>query len=422
MVTSTLRKRALLALVFLLIAPAYGSGQAGEPGSELRVWLVTAGPGEAVWERYGHNALRVLDTRTGYDVSFNWGIFSFGQPVQFIIRFLQGRMVYTMAPFDTGAMLAAYARDGRAVVQQELDLTPSEKLELLMLAETNARPENRDYVYQYFLDNCSTRIRDLLDRIVGGQLTEAFGSVETETSYRWHTQRLTQVDPFIYAGMDALLGGPTDQELTVWEEMFLPLTLRDRVRDVTVRRPDGSQRALVLNEESTDSGTGPSEEAAPPAWLISFLALGLLSGATFSSLSLTRVRDSRLWRRVVLGMACAWSGLFGLLGMILVALLFTDHLFAWRNENLFLANPLLVASALALPLSYADPSWQARARWISTTCAGVALLGLMWHITPWSVHQNGSFIALLLPAHLGLAWGLRATPQSVPSDPAALRD
>ena len=100
MVTSTLRRRALLALVILLITPAYGSGQAGEPGSELRVWLVTAGPGDAVWERYGHNALRVLDTRTGYDVSFNWGIFSFGQPVQFIIRFLQGRMVYTMAPFD----------------------------------------------------------------------------------------------------------------------------------------------------------------------------------------------------------------------------------------------------------------------------------------------------------------------------------
>ena len=83
MVTSTLRRRALLALVILLIMPAYGSGQAGEPGSELRVWLVTAGPGDAVWERYGHNALRVLDTRTGYDVSFNWGIFSFGQPVQF---------------------------------------------------------------------------------------------------------------------------------------------------------------------------------------------------------------------------------------------------------------------------------------------------------------------------------------------------
>ena len=137
-------------------------------GEDLRVWLVTAGPGDEAWERYGHNAIRVLDTRTGRDVSYNWGIFDFDQ-VGFIPRFLQGRMLYRMAAFPTAAMVDVYAQANREVVLQELDLTPAQKLDLRDLADTNARPENREYMYQYFSDNCSTRVRDALDQELAGE-------------------------------------------------------------------------------------------------------------------------------------------------------------------------------------------------------------------------------------------------------------
>lgn len=388
--------------------PSGGPGPAqAEPGSELRVWLVTAGPGDIVWERYGHNALRVLDTRTGYDVSYNWGIFSFGEPVDFIIRFLQGRMLYMMAPLDTRAMFAAYARDNREVVLQELDLTPAEKLELVDFAENNALPENRDYRYHYFLDNCSTRVRDLLDLVLDGQLESAYGERQTEMSYRWHTRRLTQVDPFIFAGMDALLGTPTDAELTVWDEMFLPLTLRDEIRDLDIRRPDGSVRALVLSDEVAVPSTRGPEATAPPRWLLRFLSLGLLVGVVFASLSLASVHGATTRRRLVLAVASAWMGLFGVLGLILVGLLFTDHTFAAWNENLFLANPLLLFVAVALPLSRIDPVWRERALQAITAGAAIAVVGLLWQVVPLSQQQNGIFFALLLPGHLGLAWGLR---------------
>ena len=396
-----------LTLAISLMAPTDAAGQEAEPGSDLRVWLVTAGPGDAVWERYGHNALRVLDTRTGYDVSYNWGIFSFGQPVEFIVRFLQGRMLYMMAPFDTRAMLGSYAQANREVVLQELDLTPAERLELQTFAENNARPENRDYFYQYFLDNCSTRVRDLLDLVLGGRLEDVSGEAHTGTSYRWHTRRLTQVDPLIYAGMDALLGTPTDAELTVWEEMFLPLTLRDAIRDFDVVRADGSVKPLVLSEEVAVPSTRPAEEAAPPGWLWRFLLAGLLLGAVFASLALPAVQASTTGRRIVYGVAIAWSGLFGLLGLTLTGLLFTDHMFSTWNENLFLANPLLLLVAVSLPLSHLDPVWSHRARTASLVCITIALVGLLWQIVPSSGHQNGMFFALLLPAHLGLGWGLR---------------
>ena len=228
-----------------------------EPGSELRVWLVTAGPGDAVWERYGHNALRVLDTRTGRDVSYNWGFFDFRQ-ADFISRFLQGRMLYMMAPLRTDGMIEQYRQADREVVLQELDLTPAERAMLRDAADENALPRNRDYAYQYFLDNCSTRVRDLLDGVLGGALKQAFDARPTGLSYRDHTRRLTQIDPLIYTGTNLLLGTPTDRPISAWEELFLPLALRDRIRSVRVTR-DGETRPLVRAEEVAVSSARSAE-------------------------------------------------------------------------------------------------------------------------------------------------------------------
>ncbi|HAT38092.1 MAG TPA: hypothetical protein DCS75_06340 [Gemmatimonadetes bacterium] len=377
------------------------------PGESLKVWLLTAGPGDAVWERYGHNALRVLDTSTGRDISYNWGIFSFGEPVQFIVRFLQGRMVYMMAPFDTEAMLAAYEKDNREVVLQELDLTPSEKITLQNFAENNALPENRDYYYQYFRDNCSTRVRDALDMVLKGELNKAFGKTPTGTSYRWHTKRLTQANPLVYTGMDALLGPATDRELTIWDELFLPLSLRDQVRDLRIPRADGTAKYLVLAEERAVVSTRPEEPTAPPNWLLRFLSAGIIFGAIFSSLRSNFVQKSAVLNFLITGAATVWSGLLGVLGLIIVALLFTDHTFSAWNENLFLANPITFGISISLFSSSLNPSWKNRARKLSATCATIAVIGFIWQTGPISGHENGMFFAFLLPAHLGLAWGLR---------------
>lgn len=376
-----------------------------EPGSELRVWLVTAGPGDAVWERYGHNAIRVLDTRTGRDVSYNWGIFDFQQD-DFIPRFLQGRMLYMMAPFPTAAMIEAYGRANREIVLQELDLTPAQKAELHRLAEINARPENRDYTYHYFLDNCSTRVRDLLDQVLGGALEDTFGGVDTGTSYRFHTRRLTQVDPLIYTGMDMLLGTLTDQPITVWEEMFLPLTLRDEIRGMEVRRGDGSTTPLVLSEEVVVPSTRSAIALAPPSWMWAYLLLGLGAAAVFVGLGSQRAQATKVLRRGLLGLASLWLLLAGIAGTLLVLLLFTDHGFAYWNENLFLFHPLLLVLAVLLPFRSSGTRWNTLSRRLAMVVAGIALVGLAWQMLPASRHANGMFFALALPGHLALAWTL----------------
>ena len=404
----------MFALVATLIGVSGFAARAQDPttressvtdGDHLRVWLLTAGPGDEVWERYGHNALRVLDTRAGRDVSYNWGIFDF-QQVDFLSRFPQGRMLYRMAPFETDAMVDIYARANREVVQQELDLTAEQKLELVALAEINALPENREYIYQYFSDNCSTRIRDLLDRVLDGTLSAAFTGVHSHTSYRDHSRRLTQMDPLIFTGQDVLLGAPTDPEISVWEEMFLPLTLRDEIRGLTVRGNVGGSRPLVMTEEVLVATNRPGEPQTTPRWLFIYLTLGLILGGTLSGVGRARVRNTPWLHRSVVTVAVVWSLAGGLLGSVLVLLLFTDHTFSYWNENLFLFNPLMLVAGMLLPLTALGPRWEARVRRLAITLAGIAVVGLVWQLAPASRHQNAIFFALALPAHLGLARGL----------------
>lgn len=398
----------LLGLGLALAPTSMGAQEAApadtlpEPGSELRVWLLTAGPGEAVWERFGHNAIRVLDTATGRDVAYNWGIFDFDQP-GFIPRFLQGEMLYMMAPFQAGPMVDAYARTGRRIVMQELALAPTQRLELVAFAERNALPENRDYRYDYFRDNCSTRVRDLLDRVLGGTLSDRFSAQPSGTSWRDQIRRLTRDDVPLFTGMDVLLGTPGDEAISVWQEMFLPMTLRDALRDVTVPGPDGTARPLVIAEEVIVEGIHPTEPAEPPSWILAYLLAGLALGGL-----LAWGGGGSAWsRRAVGAVAALWSLAAGLVGTILLLVLFTDHVFMYPNANAFLLTPLSLGLALMIPLAGRRPEARGLAERLAVAVLAVAALALLVQGVPSLRQDNAIFLALVLPAHAGLWWGVR---------------
>ena len=381
---------------------------APEPGARLRVWLITTGPGDAVWERFGHNALRVLDTETGRDVAYNWGIFDFNQ-VDFITRFLKGQMLYMMAPFPTAAMIDSYARANREVVMQELALTPSQRLMMLELAEVNALPLNRDYFYDYFLDNCSTRVRDLLDQVLGGELFEQLGARETGTSYRTHTRRLTQIDPVVFTGMDVLLGSPGDRPISLWEEMFIPMTLRDAIRDATVSDGEGLEVPLVLREEVIVSSTREAEPVRAGSWFWRYLVSGTLMGGLLAWVGRRAARGARSFRVLLAALASTWSLLAGVSGLVLVLVLFTDHWSMTRNESLFLLNPVSLPLVVLVPLALSGRDALVRhARILGLVAVGIAALGLLFQLLPATAQQTGMLFALFLPIHIGLAAALHA--------------
>ncbi len=401
----------------LVLAPAVAQGtvQQPEPGAELRVYLMTMGPGAQVWERFGHNAIWIHDPASPPDTAYNYGLFDFGQE-NFLLRFIQGQMWYWMAGFPAEAYLRTYVRDNRSVWLQELNLPPAAKLELREYLRWNEQPEHRFYHYDYYLDNCSTRVRDALDRVLHGAIRAQTAGVETGTTYRFHTQRLTANDPPIFTGLDLALGPGVDRPISAWEEMFLPMALREHARRVTLRSRHGASVPLVAGERTLFESTAPDPPAAPPAWLPWYLLLGVSIGALAVGLGAAARKSGP--GRVGLGvLAVLWGAIGGMGGLVLAVLWgLTDHAMAYRNENLFQLNPLLLGLAPLVPLALAGRRRPMRwARMLAAALAALSVTGLVLQVLPGLDQVNGRIIALLLPIHLGVAAGVWLVSRPAPA-------
>lgn len=405
---------ALLALLQLATA-ALGSPQAPSarapgdsmPGARLRVFLLTFDPGPAVWERFGHNAIWVHDPDAGTEWAYDYGRFSFGN--HFFFKFAIGDLRYSMGRADARGIVAYYQRVGRQVWLQELDLTAAAKAEMQRFFEWNWQPENREYDYNYYLDNCSTRLRDAIDRAVKGQLRHFGDSVATAMTYRDQTRRTTENNLAVYAALMLGLGEPVDHPLTAWEAMFLPIELRPYLDRVTVRDPDGREHPLVREERLLAPSTRFAVAAVPTPFTRRFLMIGLAVGlAGFGAGRWGR--RSRAGARVFAGFAIGWSWVAGIGGLMLAGLWgLTAHRFSYWNENVLQLNVVSLALAVILPRALRNPAAgmgaAGRLAWI---VAGLSLLGLGLKALPAFPQNNLDMIGLIAPIHLGLLAGLSA--------------
>lgn len=368
---------------------------------------MTMGPGDAVWEKFGHNAIWIRDSTRGLDAAYNWGLFDFDD-VDFIPRFLKGSMRYWMGGYAGGATVEAYAGYDRSVWSQELSLTSAQKQQMLEFVQWNAQPENRYYHYDYFRDNCSTRVRDAIDRVLGGQLRAMLDTVSTGTTYRWHTRRLTQGSLSVYTGMDIVLGPGGDHRLSAWEEAFLPMSLREHIRPLTLTGPDGSAIPIVREELTLFAATRAPEPARPANLLPGFLAVGIALGGLFAYSARGTSQGGRAGRIGVATIGAIWSLLAGVIGTVMVlSWLLTDHVFMYRNENMFQLSPLsfvLVPLLISVGLSGRRTTMAWR---MAAAVAALSLVGFVLQLIPGIDQGNGQVIALALPVHLGIAMGTR---------------
>lgn len=408
----SLRRALKLALSASLIALARATAQAPLPapapeeGSNLTIYVLTFGQGDDVWEKFGHNAIWIHDPAHASDITYNWGMFSFDEP-QFIRRFLSGNTHYWMAGIPLDPILQEYRQRNRSILAQELNLTPAQRLELERFLEWNALPENRFYRYDYFRDNCSTRLRDAIDRIVNGQLKRATDSITTTTTYRSHTARLTADNIPLYTGIMLALGHPADRPLTAWEEMFLPARVADRLRSAQIAGPGGVQIPLVKSERPLFNATRPPERTSPPNYLPFYVAAGLLLGVLLIYLVRAGENGSAPARFVAGAIAALWSLASGFFGLVVVAAwLLTQHVFMGRNENLLQFDPMSLALAFMIPFAV-GAGWLTRgvAR-LATLIAMLSLLGFIMQGLPWWNQPNGEIIALALPLNLATAWAV----------------
>jgi hypothetical protein len=395
-------RRALTFVVFAAgLASAQGSLAPSRPptlppsDSSIRITLLTMGQGSQVYEMFGHNAIWVHDPVTRTDTAYNWGVFDFNTP-GFIGRFLLGDMRYIMAGESMRNTLATYQYLNRRVWAQELDLTPAEKRALVDYIRWNARPENRQYRYDYYLDNCSTRVRDALDRVLGGSLRAYLKGIPTEETYRTHSLRLMQSAPLLVSGVQIALGRPTDTLLNADQASFLPVQFMDHVRNF---KRDGGTRPLVSREYSlTDANRGPEPTTVPALWK-GLLPIGLLLAAVI--LGLWFGMRARVPTAVVVAIV---AGVIGVIGTILVLLVtITDHVAAHWNENLWMFNPLWLVVAVLLARAMLKQRWGPRTKWIVYVAAGLSVCALLMHLVGLSGQPNWDVIGLVLPGQLAMA-------------------
>jgi len=386
-----------------------------EPGSELEVTLMTFGLGEEVFERFGHNALWIHDGARGTDVAYNWGLFSFRQP-HFLQRFLTGDTRYWMGGEPASVMIEQYQALGRPITLQRLNMTPAQKVALRDFLLWNEQEDNRYYRYDYFRDNCSTRLRDALDHALGGALHAATDTIRTALTYRRESVRLTDGVRPIQTGINIALGRSADVPLTSWESFFIPMRMRDAIRDATLPIGPGSAPVRLVAEERQiaplPGTTVVPELATAPRLFWRLLFVGVVLAAMMAVIRIMAMsRRGAAWGFAFVAMT--WSLVCGTIGVVLVlAWSATRHVFWAYNENLLQTSPLSLALVVLVPLALLRGRAQRATRAVAAIVVLLSMFGALLSLIPGG-QENRAIVAMILPVHLVLFWALVA-PQVQP--------
>lgn len=395
-----------LGLLALLLSPSALPAQV--PASDrVTVYLVTFGPGAELWERFGHNALLFRNASSGESVGYDFGRFDFLKP-GFVIEFARGRMDYWMGRDDGVALINRYIRLRRPVWLQELDLPPAA---VTALRDSLDRALSRDrglYRYDYYRDNCSTRIRDALDLATGGAIARRLKADTTGLTLRDHTRMAMAYNLALYTGVMAALGPVTDRPVTGWEASFLPVQLMRHLQGVEVIGPDGAPRPLVLGEvqlAESELFAVPESVPAGPTRRLAMIGVG---SALLLLLLATGGRRSAPLRWAFFALAGFWELMVGVAALLLCWFWgLSDHLAAYRNANILHFTVVAFVFLAVLPGMIRGNAPRLR---IGLFCARlgavVSLLGVLVALTGVAGQQMGDISALAFPLHAGVLAGL----------------
>jgi Domain of unknown function (DUF4105) len=295
----------------------------------IRISLLTCTPGTELYSTFGHSALRVIDSNTNSDLVFNYGTFDFEDP-QFISKFVRGKLLYYVDTSSIEYFLYEYEYFKRGVTEQAVNISCDEKRKLIAALFENLKEENRSYLYDFNYDNCTTRLRDMLEKAAGKQLETRNILPRPGTTFRnlIHIYLDRGGQQWSKLGIDILLGQPMDKKVTNREAMFLP--------DYLLMAFDSSKLngQVVVNEKrillnyfdsyKTKSGITP------------FIVFGVL----FLLITALSIFKSGSWKTFFKVFDFFFFFIVGLIGVLILFMWFgTDHAMCRNNFNLLWALP-----------------------------------------------------------------------------------
>jgi hypothetical protein len=304
----------------------------------IQISLLTCTPGEELYSTFGHSAFRVVDSSTNTDIVFNYGTFDFYDP-DFYEKFIKGKLLYFVAIDSLESFLQEYEYFKRGVTEQVLDLSCTEKQNMLAALYENAKEENKYYRYDFNYDNCTTRLRDILEKITGQKLQTKNILPHSNTTFRnlihFYLNRGGQ--QWSKLGIDILLGSPLDKKVTNSEAMFLPDYLLMAFDSATYKsNPLVSEKKILINEfENSKSNSLFNPLTVFSVFFLLVAALSFLKNDT--------------WKRFFTFFDSMFFLVLGLLGLLLVFMwIATDHAMCKNNFNLLWALPTHLPVAFML--------------------------------------------------------------------------
>ena len=340
-------------LVFVGMAPTSAMAEYFLPPrltnpEESKITLLTVGLGEDLAARYGHTMFRIQDAGHKIEYVVNWGIFDFSDPM-FLPKFFRGILIYSMGFSYYESTLRYYREvEHRPVWEDDMNLTPAQKVAFVDKIIWNAQPENVRYNYQYFRNNCSTTPRDYLNTILHDKIRPVMERQKVGKTFRDYVRNNLGINLIVGWGLDVIFNADNDHELSAWEEMFYPPKFQEHLATIPAYDDAGVEipgKKLLLDHRTVVDVEEPDPHAIDGYWFVLFFTtlplIGLLAKHGFAQGLKARNRFTANYEWRIFGAtALFWgltSGFFGLVHTF--AWLFSAHTDLHRNVNILLFWP-----------------------------------------------------------------------------------
>jgi hypothetical protein len=376
----------------------------------LEISLVTMGRGDPLYVWFGHSALVVTNTATDRSVMYDYGIFSFDD--DFYRTFALGRLYYEVWTTSAPARYDLARQEDRTVRSLSLNLTPERKRALVQFLNYNIQEPQNTYLYHHYRENCSTRIRDILDAATDGQLKKWATAIPAEGTIRELVNRHTSSNLPIHWVINFLQSGGIDKPITLWEAMFLPAVLEQALTEFSYVNAQGKATYLTESTETLNTATSGirPETAQENVSVTTSFALLACAAALFSILTGRLMPESRFTSIRRMGILAygtftiLWTLAGGLLAILLLfMMIFSSHDVTYFNENIVFVSPwLLVMSIQLLRGLWGNKASMSRFRRANTALAVLALAlvimkGVLYGIL---IQDNWMILVTMVPLYL----------------------
>ena len=349
-----------------------------QDSSHLRISLLTCSPGEELYSTFGHSAFRVVDSNSVTDIVYNYGTFNFDDD-GFYLKFVRGKLLYYVSAEDfrgPNGFKNNYQSANRGITEQVLNLTAAEKITIQQFLNNNLREENKFYKYDFFLDNCTTRLRDILKKNQDSTFTTKpvmpLGTTFRQAIYQYLDKNDKQWSKL---GIDILLGEPCDRKMTAEQMQFLP--------DNLMKSLDSANHPLILSHQDLYTINNESGKSSIFSPLVIFSVLLIV-------IALISLSKNKFAQRFLQGFDGLLFFCTGVLGIILIFMWFgTDHSMTKNNFNLLWAWPMHIVIAFFVN---SNKSWVKK--YFALTSVALVLVLLAWFFL--RQHLNVSLIPFVL--------------------------